>query len=447
MSIKSSISILTGKSSYWFLHTFLKSGSSFPGQIALNIDPNILHTLGEKYDVILVTGTNGKTLTTALTTKILQKSNFDVITNPTGSNMIQGIITAFFAHKNKKNKKQIVVLEADEANIKLICQYLSPKAFVLTNIFRDQMDRYGEIYVTYNKIIEGIKLVPSATLIINGDEPIFMSEKLPNYKLYYGFDNGNYNDNLVAPPNTDGILCPICHHILHYHFIIYGNLGDYFCPNCGFKRPKLDFKVNKIINETPTSSKFEINNYPFEIKVGGQYNIYNTLAAYSVGRFMHIGPKIISEACQYDEKIFGRQETFKINNKKITIILVKNPVGLDQVLNMIGLNKNKFSLFFLLNSQYADGIDTSWIWDSNWEKFVSNNKVTDYVVGGERFKDANLRLKIAGVNSKNITTIHGLDDIINKIKDSKSNDVYILSTYTAMLQLRKLLIDKNYINK
>ncbi len=149
-------------------------------------DPTILKDLGQNYDVIVITGTNGKTLTTALTVKVLRQKYEHVLTNPTGSNMEQGIVTTFLTDHRSKNGKNIAVLEVDEANVIKVTQYIKPIAFVFTNIFRDQMDRYGEIYTTYQKILDGVKLAPEATIIANGDMPIFNSVDLPNPILYYG---------------------------------------------------------------------------------------------------------------------------------------------------------------------------------------------------------------------------------------------------------------------
>ncbi len=155
-SAKASLATAIGRSSYWFLHTFLKGGSSLPGQIANRIDPQVLRTLGQNYDVIVVTGTNGKTLTTSLIVKVLKKKYKEVLTNPTGSNMLQGITTAFLAQPKRGHGRGIAVLEVDEANVAPVAAQLKPKAFVLTNIFRDQMDRYGEFYTTYQKILDGV---------------------------------------------------------------------------------------------------------------------------------------------------------------------------------------------------------------------------------------------------------------------------------------------------
>lgn len=236
MSFKSGVAKVAGKSSYWFLHNVMKGGTSFPGKLAMKIDPNVLNSLAKGYETVIVTGTNGKTMTTALIVEALKKKYGDVLTNPSGSNMQQGIVTAFLAHKHKRVKRKIAVLEVDEANVKMVTKLLHPSVFVLTNIFRDQMDRYGEIYTTYEKIVNGIKLAPDATIIANGDASIFSSVKLPNKKIFYGFklpDDKPEND-FKAAVNTDGVLCPKCDHILHYHERIYANLGDFFCPNCGY---------------------------------------------------------------------------------------------------------------------------------------------------------------------------------------------------------------------
>lgn len=152
MSFKSNLATMAGKSSYWFLHNFMGGGSSLPGKITTKIDPDVLHEMGKNYDVIIVSGTNGKTLTTALIVQVLQEKYDKVLTNKTGSNMVQGIVSTFLeSSRPTAGKKGIAVLEVDEANVKPIVEQLRPKMFVLTNIFRDQLDRYGEIYTTYQK--------------------------------------------------------------------------------------------------------------------------------------------------------------------------------------------------------------------------------------------------------------------------------------------------------
>ena len=229
MSFRSSLAILAGKSSRWFLHNFMHGGTSLPGKLTLKIDPNVLQTLAKDYEIIVITGTNGKTLTTALTVKVLESKFGHVLTNKSGSNMKQGIVTAFLSDKvSEKSGKKLAVLETDEANVPIICRYVSPSIFVLTNLFRDQMDRYGEIYTTYDKILTGIRMHPDALVIANGDAPIFNSKELKNKVVYYGFADKEEEEDQKAPANTDGLLCPHCHHILHFKYRTYSNLGKYF---------------------------------------------------------------------------------------------------------------------------------------------------------------------------------------------------------------------------
>lgn len=442
MSIRSSFAEFAGRSSYWFLHTFMHGGSSLPGKLTLKLDPNILQSFSKKYDLVIVTGTNGKTLTTALSVRVLREKYDQVLTNPTGSNMEQGIVTTFITAPRAK-KKGLAVLEVDEANVPIVCRYITPKAFIFTNIFRDQMDRYGEIYTTYNKILRGVKLAPKATIIANGDEQLFHSKDLPNPIIYYGF-NHEHHEAFNAPANTDGLLCPKCQHILQYHMRTYAGLGDYFCPHCGFKRPELTYSVTKIDKLTPTNSTFEIDGHQYTIGIGGLYNIYNALAAYSLGRFMGVAPEQIKHAFESDERVFGRQEIINVDGKQVTIILVKNPVGLNQVLDMIETDPKPFSFTFLLNANYADGIDTSWIWDGDFEK-LARHQIPQYMTGGERYKDITTRLTMAGID--NVWHEPDLTKVIDKIKQMPTEHVYILATYTAMLQLRKLLAEREYIKK
>lgn len=443
MSVKSSFAVAVGRSSYWFLHTFMKGGSSLPGKLTNQIDPDILATLGRDYEVVIITGTNGKTLTTALTVKVLQAKYHNILTNPTGSNMKQGIITAFLTHKTGRSGKKIAVLEVDEANVIEVTKYIKPTAFVFTNIFRDQMDRYGELYTTYKKILAGVAKAPDATIIANGDAPIFNSQSLPNPIIYYGF-NHQQDGERKAPYNTDGVLCPVCNHILHYKFLIYSNLGKYYCPHCGFSRPKLQHSVTALTHLTPTQSQFIVDQQALKINIGGTYNIYNALAAYSVGRYFDIAPDKIAQALDADEKVFGRQEVIQVGTKAVTLILVKNPVGLNQVFNLISLNHKPFSLVTLLNANYADGIDTSWIWDSDFEKMAAQ-KLLCYIAGGERVTDIAFRWQVAGVPKDSLIQIKDLDQVAEKIKNLPTQQVYVLATYTAVLQLREKLAAQGFI--
>lgn len=444
MSLKSALATFVGKSSYVVLHDILRrGGTSLPGKLATKIDPEVMTTLAEKYDVILITGTNGKTLTTTLTTRVLREQFPDVITNPSGSNMMQGITgTMLTAKVTGKSHRPIALLEVDEANVEEVARQLKPMAFVLTNIFRDQLDRFGEIYTTYDKILKGIRLFPEATVIANADSPIFMRGDLPNPKVYYGFNHLPADGDMKAPHNTDGVLSPTDDTVLHYHFMTFGNQGDYFSVSDDFKRPELDYAVTKINEMTPRYSNFDIEGETYQIEIGGMYNIYNALAAYTVGRFLGVTTQQIHHAFESNAQIFGRQEAVNVNGKEVTIVLIKNPVGANQVIDMMKTDDQPFSLIALLNANYADGIDTSWIWDTDFES-LKDSGMQAIATGGERYKDLYVRVKMAGYGEHPV--YQDLKQIVKAIDEMPTKRVYIAATYTAMLQLRAQLAQQGFI--
>ncbi|RZI48281.1 lipid II isoglutaminyl synthase subunit MurT [Lactococcus kimchii] len=445
MTIKTSFAKFAGKSSRFVLEKFFKRGSTLPGKIALKFDPEILKSLTQNYEIIVVTGTNGKTLTTALTVGILEKAFGPVVTNPTGANMITGIVSTFLkAKKAKAGQKKFAVLEIDEASLPKITEYIKPSLFVFTNIFRDQMDRYGEIYTTYDFIVKGAANSPTATVLLNGDSPLFNSKKLVNPVKYYGFNHENHEGSR-AHYNTEGVVCPNCHHILAYKLNTYANLGNYFCENCDFSRPPLDYQLTELSEITNTASKFVIDGRAYQINVGGLYNIYNALAAVAVAEYFKVPQETIAAGFELSKAVFGRQETLEINGKKATIVLIKNPVGANQALEMMKLANYPFSLVTLLNANYADGIDTSWIWDANFE-LVNDMAIDQIITGGARSAEMARRMRVTGFDATKISERESLSDILKAVKESPQEHVYILATYTAMLQMRELLAQEHYIS-
>lgn len=428
--------------------TLLKSmgrGSTYPGKLALQFDKNILDTLAKDYEIVVVTGTNGKTLTTALTVGILKEAYGQVLTNPSGANMITGIVSSFLTAKKGKSGKKIAVLEIDEASLPRITQYIKPSLFVFTNIFRDQMDRYGEIYTTYQLIIDGAKNAPEATILANGDSPLFASKELVNPVKYYGFNTEDHEPQL-AHYNTEGILCPKCQAILQFRLNTYANLGHYICLNCDFKRPKLDYQLSALTKTTNVSSAFVIDGQEYSINVGGLYNIYNALAAVSVAEFFGLSPEQIKAGFEKSRAVFGRQETFSIGDKSCTLVLIKNPVGASQALEMIKLADYPFSLSVLLNANYADGIDTSWIWDANFE-LIQEMDITEINAGGVRHSEIARRLRVSGYDSSKISEKESLEEVMQAIEKQESKHAYILATYTAMLAFRELLASRHVVRK
>lgn len=444
MKINRLLGTMAGKSSQFVLNK-LGRGTTLPGKVALTFDKRILEHLSKDYEVVVITGTNGKTLTTALTVGILQEAFGSITTNTSGANMITGITATFLSAPKKNNARKIAVLEIDEASLASVTEFIKPSLIVFTNIFRDQLDRYGEIYTTYQMIVDGAAKAPQATILANGDSPLFHSTNLVNPIKYYGFATKEHEPRL-AHYNTEGILCPHCHQILHYKLNTYANLGSYICTHCGFERPRLDYALTELSSITNVSSSFVIDQQEYTINIGGLYNIYNALAAVSIARFLGVEPEVIKKGFDKSKAVFGRQETFKIGDKNCTLVLIKNPVGATQAIEMMKLAPYDFSLSVLLNANYADGIDTSWIWDADFEQ-IQQMEIPQVFAGGVRSSEIARRLRVTGYPEEQITETPALEDIMTLIEHSSSQHAYILATYTAMLEFRELLAQRQAVRK
>jgi len=447
IKIKSILSLLSGKVTIFLSKHILKGGTTFPGTVALKFDKEILKVVAKGYKVILVTGTNGKTTTTSMISNIFKEKGHRVITNSTGANLFRGIVTCFIDNYRffKSNEDSYAIIEVDEANVKFVTEYITPEVITITNIFRDQLDRYGEVYTTLTKILEGVSKVPDTKLILNGDDSLFGKLDVKNETIYYGF-NKTLNDETAIDINADAKFCKFCKTPYEYNFITYNHLGDYYCPNCGYKRPNLKYSINDIIDLSPNDSTVVINDTKLTISQSGLYNIYNGLCAFAIGKEMNIPEKFIANSLCKQDSSFGRQEEIIIDNKKAKIILVKNPAGYNQALETLCLNKENFSTLFMLNDNYADGTDVSWIWDVNFEK-LSSLPIKDVFISGTRLYDMAVRLKTAGLNTDSFIIEEDYELLTEKIKNSSTERVYILATYTAMINYRKYLHSKGYIKK
>lgn len=447
IKINSFFSIIISKIIIKLSKKLFKGGTNFPGRIALKLDKNILSTITKNYDVILITGTNGKTTTTNMIYNMIKKSNKKVITNNTGANLKSGITSCFIDNfsftKVKENK--YAVIEVDEANVKLITEYVIPKVIIVTNLFRDQLDRYGEVYTTLNKIMDGVKKVPEAELILNGDESLLGDLNVPNKIIYYGF-NSSPNDSKKVDINADAKFCKKCKHAYSYEFITYNHLGKFYCDNCGYKRPELQYHVDEIKELSSSGSLVSINGSDYYINQPGIYNIYNGLCSLSTAKLLGIENSVISDCLENIESSFGRQESININGKELKIILVKNPAGYDQALNTVFLDNRAINICMLLNDNYADGRDVSWIWDVNFEILKELN-IKNTIVGGTRLYDIAIRLKISGVDDNNFIIGENNEKILKNIENCEGDIVYVLATYTAMIDFRKFLHNKGIIKK
>lgn len=432
---------------FCFISSFLGGGTSKPGELALKLCPDILKYLTRGCRVILVTGTNGKTTTCAQIASILRTAGCRVISNDSGANMKSGIVTSLikgFPVFSKTGPNTFAVIETDEAYLHLITSEITPEIIAVTNLFRDQLDRYGEVDKTFNLIKKGCELAPDATLVLNGDESIF-SDFLPQMKKYcFGFRINPLfegGDELHA----EGRYCTRCNKPYIYNFRTFSHLGDYYCESCENKRPKLSLGVDKVPVLTADYSLVSFDGLEITTPIPGAYNIYNALCAATVAGAVGVCPDDIKKGIESQKSKFGRQETVMVDGREVRIILVKNPAGCNEAINSVLPDKEKNEFCFLINDNFADGTDISWLYDAQFEKLAK----MDYLhalVGGIRAYDMGIRLKCAGFDLARITITDDYDSLLYSIRTNLTGRIYLFTTYTAMTSFRKFLHKKKYIS-
>jgi UDP-N-acetylmuramyl tripeptide synthase len=446
------LAIIVSKAAIVFLRMIRYGGTSMPGKIALLIYPGILKELSKPFKIIAITGTNGKTTTSRIIGQVLKENGIGYITNKSGANMLNGIITSFIEAVNIKGKSSVstALFEIDEAAFNKIVEHFEPHVIVVTNFFRDQLDRYGEVYSSLNSVLSGIRKTPGSTLVLNADDSLCASlgRESGNRVIYYGFSSTAWGcmENTV---NNDATFCLYCKTGYDYKNHVYGHLGGFVCRKCGYRRPESTVTCIGIdeLNENYTAVKLDLNGTIVDASVNlpAIYNIYNALAGCACGIAMGFSYDSIIKALNTFECGFGRMETIKIGDKIIRIILIKNPTGFNQVLDYV-LNENKeFNISFLINDNAADGRDISWLWDVNIEKLEKiYDKIIAAYVSGTRGLDMAVRLKYADFDTKKIKHIEGYNRLIDEAQETTPENCtfYILPTYTAMLDIRSVLKNK-----
>ena len=420
----------------------LGGGTSLPGEIALKLSPGILKTLSSGYRVVLVTGTNGKTTTCAMLTGILRQSGATVAANSSGANMTAGIVSCLASHHRffKKMENPYAVLEVDEAYARHITAQISPEIICVTNIFRDQLDRYGEVETTLDFIKKACENAPSATLVLNADESMLADLCPQNKRVFYGFTAPLTGGGEV---NAEGKFCKNCGVPYSYEFVTFNHLGNYKCPSCGHARPEIDIGIDKIFEISAQLSRVSINGREITIMQPGAYNIYNALCAAAAAKTLGVSSENISEGIRGQKSKFGRQETVMIGDTELRIILVKNPAGCNEAINSILPDEGDITLGVLLSDSFADGTDVSWIYDVHFEQLIQQN-IKKVLVGGSRCYDMAIRLKVSGLPLPFV--YEDYDGFLNEIKTA-SGRVYLLATYTEMVSFRRYLHKKKYIRE
>jgi len=386
--------MLVGKLVAQLSQTFgLGAGGTWPGEIALRISPNILSILSSqlKKGVILIAGTNGKTTTAKMIQIILEQNGFTVVHNASGANLDNGIVSALI----QKLDADWGVFEVDENSLPAVARAIRPKIVVLLNLFRDQLDRYGEVDVIAEKWEKALRQ-RKATIIANADDPLVAHLGINAKAKFFGIeDKSKFLPKMEHA--TDSTFCLNCGARLTYDGIYFSHLGIWRCTKCAERRPRPG--ISKGTSPLP-----------------GLYNLYNTLAALGVAEILHLKANLVNF-----HPAFGRQE--EIGN--IKIFLSKNPAGFNQSLRTV-LALGAKNLLLVLNDRIPDGRDVSWIWDVDFEMIPKGVSVR---VSGDRVYDLAIRLKYAGIKAT----------IFENLEKALEGPLFVLPTYSAMLEVRQIL--------
>jgi UDP-N-acetylmuramyl tripeptide synthase len=419
-------------------------GTTLPGDVARAIDPDVLRKLSRdlKQGAVLITGTNGKTTTSRLLSWLLEGAGQKVVANRAGANLIFGATAAALegARANGRLAADWGVFEIDEASLARAVDEIQPRAVVVLNLFRDQLDRYGELE-TIAKRIEGAlgQLPEQSSAMLNADDPRVaeIGINLSRRPLWFGLDDESVAQREL-PHAADARTCPRCGSSLLFDAVYVGHDGVYRCPNGDFARPAPDLAATHIELHGFDSLALGVGGVRLELPLGGLYNCYNVLAAYAAGVTIGLEPIYIAERMRGFSAAFGRQERVDFGGRNLNLVLSKNPAGFNETLRTaVDMAGGEYFLIGL-NDRRADGTDVSWIWDVDFERLRDRAKVV--VPAGNRAYDLAVRLKYAGVPAEAPETDprRAIDALVKATPPLST--VHMLCTYTAMLDLRAELV-------
>ncbi len=441
MSLRKTGAQLASSLSTWGLKKLAhRPGANMPGKIALKIDPNIIAEEMDKVTEgsIVVVGTNGKTTVTNMIADILEASGKTVACNRTGANMAYGVAATLLQTK----PVEWGVFESDELWLARILPQVKATYVVLLNLFRDQLDRCGEIDRVQEAIISGLEQSPESTLIYNADDPLcaIIAEKVSNKAIAFGVgEDMHLAQNTIA----DAQMCQRCSGMFTYDYRQYGQLGTYRCENCGFARPELDVSANYItfgagITYSITDA-LDGSDATIRLDQSGPYMVYNTLAVWTATHLAGISNEIIQKGISAFDPQNGRLQHLMIEGRPLLLNLAKNPTGFNQNLKIITADEGKKVVAFFINDNEADGHDISWIWDCDFEELASQPDLVVYA-GGTRKNDLQVRLKYAGIQAR---LLNSVNDMVDTALDMPADwNMYAIANYTALPAVRSALMER-----
>jgi lipid II isoglutaminyl synthase (glutamine-hydrolysing) len=424
-----------------------RGGTTVPGRALLRLDPHAIAVLGRRLDrgSLVVSATNGKTTTSAMLASVLESGGAHVVHNRAGSNMNWGVATALLDAGRERD--QIGLFEVDEAWLAQVTRDLDPSLMLLSNLFRDQLDRYGELEILADRWAELVaERDGRSTFVLNADDPLVADLGRERQRVvYFGVEDRSHSLESLEHA-SDSKRCRNCGHEYVYDAVYLGHLGHYHCPHCGRTRPAPQVAAESVTLRGMSGSDVRIATPggPIELSLPlpGLYNVYNALAATAAALELGATPGQVRDALSRFAAAFGRVERLTVGGREVAILLVKNPAGANEVLRTLTLENGKLDLWIALNDGIADGRDISWIWDADFE--VLAGRAAHITCSGTRAEEMALRLKYAGVDAP-IAVERSLGRSLDAAVAAGAGNgrpLYALPTYTALLELRDLLADR-----
>jgi lipid II isoglutaminyl synthase (glutamine-hydrolysing) len=431
-------------------------GTSFPGAIARRIDPLVLQKVAaaSRAGKAVITGSNGKTTTCRMLAALAQAAGISVAQNRSGSNLLQGVTSVAVRGADLRGRMdvQLLLLEVDEATMRRAVPEVAPDMVLVTNIFRDQLDRFGELYSMARMLEAAIEALPAhASAVLNGDDPLVASfaPHAPARRLYYGLRVADAGAE-VPEHAADTIRCVRCQHALTYRRVYVSHLGDYECPACGSRRPDLDIAVTQIQASpdggTDVTAETPAGTMRVHVPLPGLHNVYNTAAALA-GTFAlgTLEPESARCALASLRPAFGRLEEIKAGGRLAVLSFVKNPTSYNATLRQILQRPGRKHVLAAHSNTVVDGEDFAWLWDVDLEELVPD--LASLVVSGTRAEEVALRMKYAGAGTADLRVIPerqaALDTALARIPPDEP--LYILAGYTPMREFRRIMQRRGWV--
>ena len=428
-----------------------RGGTSLPGKLLIRLEPQAIAELSSRLarGSAVISATNGKTTTAAMVSSILRRAGLSLVHNRAGANMAGGVASALLAAAhNRRIDGELGLFEVDEFWLDQILPQLRPRAVLLGNLFRDQLDRYGELDTIADRWAAAVaRLGPDSALVLNADDPLIADLGRHSERVtYFGVE-----DPAMALPEmqhaADSKHCRRCGAAYVYDAVYLGHLGDYHCPSCGRRRPEPSVAAEQIVLDGTRGASFRlrtpVGDAHVTLPLPGLYNVYNALGAAALCLELSIELDTIVAGLESVTAAFGRAEKIAIGSAELQVLLVKNPAGANEILRTLALEPGELDLLAVLNDRTADGRDISWVWDADFELLTEH--VRQVVCAGTRAAELALRLKYAGVPEDRLIVRPSLPDALGEALASvPSGRLFVLPTYTALLELQALLASRGH---